>query len=455
MGLLTSILNTANALKVFSQAMETTENNVVNSSTPDYAKQVQVLTAQPFDPSVGLPGGVSAGPVESTRNAFAERAVRSQQSLLGYQQQVSTDLTQLQNYYDPSDTTGVPASLDTLFSSFSQLSINPNDTVSRQAVITQAQQVAESFNQVASGLGTMSSDEDSETANVVGNINQLATQIAAINKQAQGNAYMGTDAGVDASLNSDLEQLSQYVNFTALQQPDGSVTVYMGNQTPLVMGDTAQTITADFSTPQTKILDGQGNDITDQISGGTLAGMLQVKNTLIPGYVSDINTLAQSVADTVNSTLSNGVDQNGVTPTADLFSYDPTVGVAATLSVNPLTPDQIAAALPDAPGGNGNALALAQLANATPVDGSSFDDFYGQASAKIGTDLADANASVSTDQQLLTQSQTLRNNISGVSLDQEATNLITYQQAYNATAKMLSVLNDLTETLMEVIPPAS
>ena len=183
--------------------------------------------------------------------------------------------------------------------------------------------------------------------------------------------------------------------------------------------------------------------------------MLQVSNSLIPGYVSDMNTLAQSVADQVNTTLSNGVDENGATPTTDLFSYDATVGAAATLTVNPLTSDQIAAALPSAPGGNGNALALAQLANATPVDGSTFDAFYGQASAKVGTDLSNANANVTTDQQLLTQSQTLRTNISGVSLDQEATNLITFQAAYNATAKLLSVLNDLTETLMAVIPPAS
>jgi len=89
------------------------------------------------------------------------------------------------------------------------------------------------------------------------------------------------------------------------------------------------------------------------------------------------------------------------------------------------------------------------------VNNSTFDAFYGQASAQVGTDLSDASANVTTDQQLLTQSQTLRTNISGVSLDQEATNLITFQAAYNAIGKLLSVLNDLTETLMAVIPPAS
>src|SRR2546423_881164 len=98
--LLVSLFNSANALGVYNQALATTENNVLNASTPGYAKQVQTLTALPFDIASGLPGGVGAGPIVSTRNAFAEQSVREQQSQLGYQQQISTDLQQLQNYFD-------------------------------------------------------------------------------------------------------------------------------------------------------------------------------------------------------------------------------------------------------------------------------------------------------------------------------------------------------------------
>src|SRR5437588_12673000 len=98
--LFTSLLNTANALGVYSQALQTTENNVLHANTPGYAKQVQVLTSLPFDPSIGMPGGVAAGPIVSTRNGFAEQAVRGQQSTLGFQQQISNDLSPLKNYYD-------------------------------------------------------------------------------------------------------------------------------------------------------------------------------------------------------------------------------------------------------------------------------------------------------------------------------------------------------------------
>jgi flagellar hook-associated protein 1 FlgK len=450
--LLTSLLNTANALGVYSQALQTTENNVVNASTPGYARQVQTLVALPFDLAVGFPGGVSAGPVQSMRSAFAEQSVRAQQSQAGFQKQIASDLNPLQSYFDISGSSNIPSSLDGLFSAFSQLSVNPNDTVSRQAVLTAAQQVALSFQHTAAGVVSAGAAVDDETRAAVDSVNRLSGQIAQINASRANNAANGMDAGVDANLHSALEELSQYVDFKALQQPDGSVTVYLGSQTPLVLGDTAIALQADFSTPQTKILGAQGKDVTSQIHTGSLAGMLDVKHTKLPSYMTGLNTLAQSVADQVNTALSNGVDQNGVTPSTDLFAANPVVGAAATLSVNPLTPDQIAAALPDAPGGNGNALVLAQLGAANGLQGSSLTQFYGGLAGHLGRDISNATDASSTDQQLLTQAQSLRSQISGVSLDHEATTLIGLQRAYQATAKMLSILNDLTGTVINIIP---
>jgi flagellar hook-associated protein 1 FlgK len=450
--LLVSLLNSANALGVYTEALATTENNVLNSSTPGYAKQVQVLTALPFDLASGLPGGVAAGPVISTRNAFAEQSVRTQQSQLGYQHQIAGDLQQLQNYFDPSNKSGIAGSMDGLFSSFSQLSVNPNDTVSRQAVLDQAKQVALSFQHTATGIGATSNAVDDETRASVDAINRLAGQIAQINSQRRHNAASGMDAGVDATLNADLEELSQYADYKALQQPNGAVTVYLGGQTPLVLDDSAMQLQADFSSPQTRILNPQGEDITDQIQSGSLGGLLQVKNNALPSYLSNLNTLAQAVADQVNTTLANGVDRSGNTPTTDLFTYDAAVGAAMTLDVNPLTPDQIAAALPGAADGNGNALALAQLANAKVVNGYSFAQFYGGVAGHVGRDLSNAEDDTTTNQQLLTQAQSLRSHLSSVSLDQEATNIIAFQRAYQATSKLVSVLNDLTDTVIHILP---
>jgi flagellar hook-associated protein 1 FlgK len=144
------------------------------------------------------------------------------------------------------------------------------------------------------------------------------------------------------------------------------------------------------------------------------------------------------------------VDESGAAPTTDLFTYDP-AAPAGSLAVNPLTPDQIAAALPGATGGNGNALALAQLANATNLNGYTFAQYYGNLGGQVGNDVSAAQGSETTKQNLLSQAQALRQQASGVSLDAQATQLIEYEQSYNASAKMLTVLDELTESIMAVI----
>ena len=257
--------------------------------------------------------------------------------------------------------------------------------------------------------------------------------------------------GVDAQLNSALEQLSQLVNYTALQQPDGTVSVFVGGQTPLVVGSQVNAIQGDFSTPQTAVDSSTGADISSQLTGGQLSALLDDKNNKLPSYMSDLNSLAQNLAQQVNSTLDNGIDQNGAAPVTDLFSFDATAGAAVTLAVNPLTPDQIAAALPGAAGGNGNALNLAALANANTMSGSTFAQFYGNLGGRVGTDVSSATDNQSTKQALLGQAQSMRQQISGVSLDEEAQYILEYQRSYQAISKMLGIVNSMTDTLMNMM----
>ena len=453
--LMTALMNTANSMKAVEQALTVTENNVVNASTPGYAKQTATFVAQPFDLTVGLPGGVAAGLVQSSRDAFAEQAVRSQQTDVNYYQQKVSDLTSVESYFSTSSTSGIGPAMTSLFQSFSTLSVNPNDTVSRQNVINQAQSVAQNFQATASGLESQGTNIDQETRSTIATINQLAGQVATINGENRVDPSGGVNAGVDAQLNTTLEQLSQVVNFTALQQPDGTVTVYVGGQTPLVVGGQTFAISGDFSKPQTAVLSSTGADITNQITGGQLSAMLDDKNNVLPGYIQSLNTLAQGVADQVNTSLSHGIDENGASPATDLFTYNASIGAAATLAVNPLTPDQIAAALPGAPGGNGNALNLAALGNGASLSNYTFAQFYGNIAGRVGSDLSTATDNQTTKQALLSQAQTLRQQASGVSLDQEAANLVAFQRAYQANAKMLTVLDTLTQDLMNVLPNAA
>jgi flagellar hook-associated protein 1 FlgK len=153
----------------------------------------------------------------------------------------------------------------------------------------------------------------------------------------------------------------------------------------------------------------------------------------------------------VNGLLAGGLDRNGAPPVRDLFSYDPVLGAARTIQVTDITPQEIAAASLAAPGGNGNALELAALAGSYEIDGLTFSQYFGNLSAKVGRQLAGAIGDQQAQEQLLSQARALRSETSGVSLDNEAAQLIQLQRGYQATAKLLTVLNDLTGEVLGLI----
>jgi flagellar hook-associated protein 1 FlgK len=449
--LLTTLLNSANALRVYGQEFGVIQNNIANANTPGFVKQTLPLEAQSFDVATGLTGGVLAGPLLSARSLYLEQAVRNQQELLGSAQQRSADLGLVQPLFDLTSTASVPGALNKFFGGFSQLAVNPNDAAARQNVIDLAGQVVQTFQQDATGITQVQDSARSQIRDTVSAINGLASQIAAINGQLRANAGGPRDPGLDAQLNAALESLSQNVNFTSIKSADGTLNVYLGGQTPLVIGDHQFGVSADASAPQIVIRDAQGHDVTAQITRGSLGALLQEYNATLPGYLTDLNTLAQSFADSVNTALSQGVDQNGLPPATNLFTYGAATSGAATLAVTGITPDQIAAALPSAPGGNGNAIALTQLANTPISSGFTATQLYGSLAARVGRDVSAAQQDATQSQDAVTQAQQQRFQQSGVSIDEEATKLLQFQQAYQAAGKLIGVLDSLTQDLLNII----
>jgi flagellar hook-associated protein 1 len=121
------------------------------------------------------------------------------------------------------------------------------------------------------------------------------------------------------------------------------------------------------------------------------------------------------------------------------------------LSVTDITPDQIAAASPSAPGGNANALTIAGMLDSKSINGFSFTQFYGNIAGHVGSDLSQAQNDQQTRASTLTQAKNLRDQASGVSIDEEAAHLIQIQRAYQASGKMLTVLDELTTTVIGLI----
>jgi flagellar hook-associated protein 1 len=457
MGNLLSSLNlAANSMDVIEQTIGVIQNNVTNASTPGYVLQTPTILARSFDPPTGTTGGVQFGPVASARNQFAERAVRSQNALLGTATAAASSLSSLQQQFNVSGTSGIPAALSNLYSAFSAWSTTPTSTTAQQQVLSGAQQVAQAFNDAASGLTQLGSSTDQQLQSTVSQINGLSAQIQRINVQIRNGA--GKDAGVDAQLNNDLEQLSNLTGVDVHYQSDGTVEVLMGGQTPLVIGATQNQLNLTYTTPPNPanadappvatITGSDGTDVTSTVSQGVLAGLLTFRNVTLasvrgdPDNAGSLNQLAQAFANQVNGLV---VPASGI----PLFTTSGDAATAAqTLAVNPnMTAAQLVAS--SATSSNGTADQLAQLGSAAdPTLGMGYTDFYAGIASDIGTQETAASSNQSTQQDLLTQAQNTRSQLSGISLNQEAAQLIQFQQAYEASAQTVTAINNMLNALM-------
>jgi flagellar hook-associated protein 1 FlgK len=449
--LLASLCVAAESMKAYEQALAVIQNNVTNATTPGYVRQQVDLVALAFQPDLELTGGVRAGTPISSRSVFSERAVWRQSERNGRLGQTVQGLSQIEPIFDIGEGSGIAGAMNRLYDNFSRLSVTPNDVPSRQNVINQAGDVARAFNFAATSLAGAAENSRREIRSTVGDVNRLANVIRDLNIEYRTDFRKQEDAGLNARLYNALEELATLVDFNALLKPDGTVTILMGGQTTLVIGDKSFPISADTSGTETAIRDGEGKDITGQVQQGKLKGALELSNELLPGYTAELNLLAETFADRVNAVLAGGIDLNGLPPVTDLFEYDAVNGSAITLAVTNITPEEIAAASPAAPGGNSNALALAELATSAEVGGFTFTEFYGEISGKLGNDLRSARQDEQSSALLLSQAWYLRDQESAVDRNEEAASLIEYQRAYQATAQLVRTLDEMTEVVMTLL----
>jgi len=452
MGNLFVTLHTAaESLEVFRSALGVTANNVTNANTPGYARQRLDLVAKRFELETGFAGGVAAGSMLSAREEYLERTVRSQSSQYGYYTQAGAALAQVEPAFGIGEGAGIAGAMDRLFQSFSQWAVSPNDGVSREIVLRRAADVAAAFRSTDTLLGNAATNIDNQIRDSVNAINALGQKLQGFNEELRKDRRNLDDAGLDAEIHSALEELSGHADLTVLRAEDGSLSVYLGGQAPLVIGDKFFPIEADFSSGLPVLRDVQGRDITGQIQQGGLAGLLRVRREDLPSFQGDLDTLAVTLADRINEILGSGVDQAGATPVKNLFTYDPTLGAAKTLAITDITPQELAGALPSAPGGNGNALNLAELALSREINGGTFTQYYGQIAGRVGTALEHARQEERTHSVMLAQAQTLRAEKEAVSLDEEAAALMAFQRAYEATAQLFRALDELTQTTIGLL----
>ena len=468
--LFTSLATAGTSLNSIQRALDVVQENINNASTPGYAKQTLSLVAGPFSVVGGLPGGLRYGDVISSRDQFADQGVRRQLSDVGYSGQQVYSMGTIESIFDVTGNTGVDGALSTLIQSFSAWSTSPTDAAARQGVLDAAAGVAEAFQTASAQLTSASADTQNRISDSVDEINRLTSQIRDINIEIlKGNRH---DPGMEANLAADLESLSQVTDYTAVRQEDGTTTVLLAAGMPLVIGDKQYALASEPYAPanpiylnaplSVRVTDPDGVDVSSQITGGQLGALLDFRNKVLPGLIGDssqpgsLNTLAQAFAGRVNQILEAGQTDTGQ-PGAPLFTFSTDdTRVASSLQVNPaITTSTLAAVDPGPPSvSNGAALSLAALNDGSTnnqINGVGFLKYYGAIAAGVGRDLSTAQSNNAANKISLTQARTFQNGISGVSLDEQAVQLMEYQRTYQAIAQTITIINQLTETTVNML----
>jgi flagellar hook-associated protein 1 FlgK len=219
------------------------------------------------------------------------------------------------------------------------------------------------------------------------------------------------------------------------------------------------------SQPSSVILDSSGNAITSQITGGQLGGQLDVYNNVLASLIGNgsqagsLNTFAKSLADTVNNILESGTvsTQAGAANGVALFTYNnaDATTTAATLAVNPTITPAMLAPVDSSGNANGNALQLASLSTSTTsggVNGQTFGNYFSAMMSALGNQNSVATANEQTQQQVSDQTEAQRDQISGVSLDQQAILMMQYQRSYQATAEFVSTIDEMMQSTIDMLP---
>jgi len=426
-------------------ALDVTAQNIANASSDGYVRrsarmeEVSAAGGQLRIGDISLSGVRIAG-IARNADMFRQAEVRRTGADAS---RATTELGGLENIESAIDQAGIFPAIVEFEGALQQLGSDPVNSSLRAAVVASAETLASKFNIAAESLDSVAAGQEFAASAEVDQANVITSELARINVRL---ARAGEGSSDRASLLDQrdlmLERLSGIADITASFGTDGSVAVRTGGSAGpvLVAGGSAARLGMTVSATGLATFDVNGTDVA--LSGGSLAGHALAMREVVD-VRGRLDTLAEHIADTVNSSQTTGAALDGSLGQA-LFAGT----TAATLKTNFTDGSLIATAPAGSPAGSRDTTRLAALRYLLETDGVAermnsilFDVSSRVAGHKITTDALDtiaASARISLEQQ------------AGVDLDTEAANLVRYQQAFQASGRAMQVATDIFDTLIGI-----
>ncbi len=454
-------------ISAFTTAQEVTGENIANVNTPGYSRQRVLLETSPVLQYSGysLGTGVKVSAVERYYDGLLQNQLTDAQTAQGYDTTKSTVLQQIEPTFNEVSQDGLGAAITNFFSAWQDLTLNPAGSAERQAVLSRSQILTDNFKSISTTLTNTISAQNDSLVPLTESINLTLKNIADLNTQVRITELTSGNANELKDQRDQLiRDLSQQIGITTMENSDGTTDVKYADGTgpSLVTGSQAGafslTINGATGFYDVNVTPPGGAIVAVTPVSGQLGATVYLRDDVsggIPSYLAKVNALAGSIVTDVNTQHVLGFNQGGVAG-GNFF----TGTTAANISLNITDISKIAASgSATLPGDNSNALKMAQLMGQKTMGGSppaiphtaTFGSYYNTLVSTVGLDVQSAKTTEAQNSAFARQLTTLRESNSGVSLDEELTNLVKYQRSYQASAKLITTATDMMDIVLGMI----
>ncbi len=456
-------INTAlSAILAQQHAMEVIEHNVANANTPGYHRQEVVLTAGIPYPAAGmsrgiLPGqmgtGVTVDRIRRFNIDYFDGRYRRELAESKRWSAQSDILNQVEATLAETSADGLSSKLDAFWNGWQAVSSDPTNQAYRSDLLAKAKSLTDGFNSRAQALMNIRNDQDLAVKQSVEEINNLSTQISRLNIEIVSVKSVG-DQPNDLLDKRDvmLDRLAELTGAVSSIQDDGQANVSINGHVLVVGGSTSQLSTVPVAA-NGNLVNIQWNDgQAFSAQSGELAGFFNARDQIIPSQLAGLNALATGLANSVNAAHQAGY---GLNNSHMLNFFEPftstNTALELRLSSQMNDPNNIAAATAlNAPGDGNQATAIANLRTATVMNGNTvtIGQYLNRQIGDLGLAVNTA-ASRAKDRDFVIQSlKSISEATSGVSLDEEAANMVKAQRSFQAASQLMNAMDSMLNTVI-------